>query len=149
MSEQLCNLFEECKTLNAPLCPIQENTLKNGVWYADEPICKAKRYQDIPWIKKQRQIAALKLTAEDGFFTVRMLNTLKIVPRNIKGANPDDPDSESKWIQAHSPKRTSTHTVKKPRKPARKREYQRSLLHFDDAADVVEDSTEPGNTPKK
>jgi hypothetical protein len=147
MSEQLCNLFEECKTLNAPLCPIQENTLKNGVWYADEPVCKAKRYQDIPWIKKQKQIAALGLSAEDGFFTVRMLNALRVVPRNIKGADPDDPDSELKWIEAHSPKRTRT-PVKKSRKTTGKKVYQRSFLDFNDTEDVVEDNTGPGNTPK-
>lgn len=149
MNEQLCNLFEECKTLNAPLCPIQENTLKNGVWYADEPICKAKRYQDIPWIKKQKQIAALGLSAEDGFFTVRMLNFLRVLPKNIKGADPDDPDSELKWIQERSHKRTRAPAIKKTRKTAGDTVYQRPLLHFDDVGTAIESSAELANLPEK
>ena len=85
MNERLCNMLEECGAPDAPLCPVQEKTLKNGIWYADEPICQAERYQHLPWIKKQRQIASMKLKAEDGFFTIRMLSALQVVPRNIKG----------------------------------------------------------------
>jgi hypothetical protein len=136
MNEPLCDLFEECKTLNAPLCPIQRNTLENGIWYADEPVCKAKKYQDIPWIKKQKQIAKMGLSDEDGFFTVRMLNTLKVLPKNIKGADPDDPDSESKWIHDHSSKRGGTRLIKKSRTKADKKVFQTPLLHFDDEYDT-------------
>ena len=137
MSEHLCNLFEECKTLEAPLCPVQENTLINGVWYADEPICRAKRYQHIQWIKMQKQIAALKLTAEDGFFTVRMLTALKVLPRSINGADPDDPDSEAKWIQEHSQKRTKISAVRKKTKVSRQKASGELLFLFDDDSGTI------------
>jgi hypothetical protein len=139
MNEQLCDLFEECKTLNAPLCPIQQNTINNGIWYADEPICKAKKYQDIPWIKKQKQIAKMGLSAEDGFFTVRMLNALHILPRSLKGADPDDPDSESEWIGERSPKRSGVRATRKSGKFARTEVYQASFLHFNDSGEEMDD----------
>ena len=99
MSERLCNLFEECQTPDAPLCPIQENTIRYGIWYPDEPVCRAKRFQHISWIKKQHQIAKLKLTTDDGFFTVRMLDQMHVIPKNVKGADPADNEAEIKWIE--------------------------------------------------
>ena len=106
MNERLCNLFEKCQTPEAPLCPIQENTVKHGIWFADEPICRAKQFQTLPWIKKQRLIAKLRLTREDGFFTVRMLDSLRMIPRNLKGANPDDWNAESLWLKQLAERRT-------------------------------------------
>jgi hypothetical protein len=107
MKERLCNLFDECGSPEAPLCPLQVRTTKNGIWYPDEPICQAEIFQDLPWIKKQRQIAELRLTQEDGFFTVRMLETIHTVTRNVKGADPDDIKGEMKWLQQLSDKRAT------------------------------------------
>ena len=105
MTERLCNLFEECQTSDAPLCPIQENTIKYGIWYPDEPICRAKKFQNLSWIKKQRQIVKLKLSTDDGFFTVRMLNELHSIPQNLKGADPADYNAETKWIESRAERR--------------------------------------------
>jgi len=33
MNRKLCNSFETCE---APLCPMDEMSLKHGLWYADE-----------------------------------------------------------------------------------------------------------------
>jgi len=107
MKERLCNLFEACDSPESPLCPVQESTIKRGIWYPDEPICQAEQFQEVPWIKKQRQIAALKLTTEDGFFTVRMLEAIRVVSSNLKGADPDDPRAESKWLRERSEKRAA------------------------------------------
>ena len=105
MIERLCNLFEECQTPDAPLCPIQENTIKYGIWYPDEPICRAKKFQNLSWIKKQKQIAKLKLSTDGGFFTVRMLNELHSIPQHLKGADPADYDAEAKWIETRTERR--------------------------------------------
>jgi len=102
MNEIGCNLFEECE---APLCPLQENTIKHGVWYADEGICRSRKFQGLPWIKKQKKIAKLRLTADDGFFSVRMLDSIKVITRKLKGADPDNPNSEESWIKERSERR--------------------------------------------
>lgn len=104
MSERLCNLFEECQTPDAPLCPIQENTVRYGIWYPDEPICRAKKFQDLSWIKKQKKIAKLKLNMDDGFFTIKMLNHIQVIPRSLKGADPADGNAEMKWLQNRTEK---------------------------------------------
>jgi hypothetical protein len=99
MNERLCNLFEACQSPEAPLCPIQESTVKRGIWYPDEPICQAEQFQELSWIKKQNQIAALRLKIDVGYFTVRMLAVIHIITRNIKGADPDYPDGEAEWFE--------------------------------------------------
>ncbi len=116
MNEKLCNLFEACQTLEAPLCPIQQSTLKHAIWYPGEPICQASQFQDLPWIKKQKQIAALRLRADAGFFTVRMLDAIHVVSKNLKGANPDDPGAELKWLQQRAEKRTATSAKRRKKK---------------------------------
>jgi hypothetical protein len=102
--DKLCTMLDACGTPEAPLCPMQEVTLKRGIWYCDEPICGSETFQELGWIKKQRCIAAMKLKADDGFFTVRMLNALHVVSPGIKGADPDSEDPENEWLRLrHSP----------------------------------------------
>jgi hypothetical protein len=96
--DKICTLLESCGTPEAPLCPMQEVTLKRGIWYGDEPVCSSETFQELGWIKKQRCIAAMKLKADDGFFTVRMLNALSVVSPGIKGADPDSDDPEKEWL---------------------------------------------------
>ncbi len=33
-----CRHFEEC---NAPICPIDEESIKSAIWYPDEEICRS------------------------------------------------------------------------------------------------------------
>ena len=100
-SDRVCNLLEPCGTPEAPLCPIQDATIKNGIWYGDEPICQSEMFANLPWIKKQKAIAALKLKADEGFFTVRMLNSLRKVESGIKGADPADDNAEHNWLEQY------------------------------------------------
>ena len=116
MNERLCNLFEACGTPEAPLCPIQESPLKYAIWYPDEPICQAKQFQDLPWIKKQKQIAILRLKTDVGFFTVRMLDAVHMVTKNLKGADPDDPGAELKWLQERAEKQEKRATTSEKRR---------------------------------
>ncbi len=99
MHDKLCNLLEACEAPEAPLCPLQEVTLKNGIWYGDEPICRSELFKNLPWIKKQKMIAGLRLKADDGFFTVKMLNSLRIINKGLKGADPADDKAERKWLE--------------------------------------------------
>jgi len=91
-----CPYFEKC---NAPLCPLDEESLIHGVWYPEEEIC---RKMDYAWIKKQKKIKKLweqgKISS-DFFFTVRMLNSLRRIKPGLKGANPDRADGEKEWLR--------------------------------------------------
>jgi hypothetical protein len=104
MDDRMCTLFEVCQTPEAPLCPLQLSTIRHGIWYGDEAICRAGQFQNISWIQKQHRIAALRLKTDDGFFTVKMLTTLKVIGPGLKGANPDDVNPESKWFKARKRK---------------------------------------------
>ena len=112
LNDRFCNLLESCGTPEAPLCPLQEPFLKTAVWYGDEPICQSENFQNVSWIKKQKMISELGLTAEDGFFTVGMLKILRTISQNIKGANPDDANAETKWLKQHEIKLKSKRVKK-------------------------------------
>ena len=122
MHDRMCDLFEPCTSPEAPLCPLQESSIKHGLWYADEPICRAKKFQTSPWIKKQKRIARLGLTTDDGFFTVRMLNSIRetAITRNLKGADPDDSDSESKWLGQRAEKRATASQARRSKKASKR-----------------------------
>lgn len=91
---------EDCSAL---LCPLDENSIRNGIWYPDEEICRARKFQTLPWVRKQKRIARLGLTVDAGLFTVEMLAAVSQIRRGIKGINPDQPlekakEDEEKWI---------------------------------------------------
>lgn len=131
MNDRFCSLFEPCKSPEAPLCPLDPDTIKNGIWYPDEPICKGEKFQQIGWIKKQKQIAALKLKADRGFFTVRMLNAVHMVTISIKGADPDEPQSEQIWFNERDEKHAANKQQTVHKTPSRKDTWS-SQLCMDD-----------------
>ena len=49
-----CPSFEGC---NASLCPLEESSLKNGIWYPDDEICKNQKFNQLEWIKRQRELS--------------------------------------------------------------------------------------------
>ena len=90
-----CKNADVCK---APLCPL--DTTKSDfkqVWYPGEPICSAKEYQSVYWIRNQRQIASVA-GSKKGFFTLRMLKATKVVKDGILGIDPDSLPSERKRL---------------------------------------------------
>ena len=99
MNKDQCHLFETCE---APLCPLQANTVENGVWYADEEICRTRKHHSLQWIKKQKRIVRLGLTSDIGYFTVEMLNAIQRVTRNTKGADADVVHSKQQWFKSRS-----------------------------------------------
>ena len=78
-----CKLWEGC---DAPLCPLAELSMELGVWYPDEAICRKRKGPD--WVKVQKRIVKAG-AAEDKYFTVEMLQTIKQVRKGIKGIDPD------------------------------------------------------------
>ena len=99
VSHETCDLFERCSSPRAPLCPLREESLSQGVWYTDQDVCSSPRFSRLGWVKKQRQIAELNLSREDGYFTIPMLTGLKRVINGLKGANPKEVDAESRWLE--------------------------------------------------
>ena len=92
-----CPKFHKC---NAPLCPLDPESIQHGIWYPDEDIC-TKRNMHTPWLKKQKRIKKLlnkNLIDPNLFFSVSMLNKIKAVRPGLKGANPDIPNSEKIWL---------------------------------------------------
>ena len=129
MNDRLCNLFELCETPEAPLCPMRQTTVEHGRWYADEQICKAKKFQNLPWIRKQKRIARLGLAVDDGFFTVRMLNSIQAtaITKNLKGADSDYLISELKWLEQRAEKRASAEQKTRSGKAARSKVAVRAV----------------------
>ena len=95
-----CPHFNDC---SAPLCPLQN--IDAYIWYPDEEICHSKKFQNLPWLKRQRGVVRIKAD-KDKYFSVRMLQALKQVRRGIEGINPDQPleqanKAEEKWVREH------------------------------------------------
>jgi hypothetical protein len=129
MKDRLCNLFEPCETPEAPLCPLRQNTVAHGRWYADEQVCKAHRFQQLSWIRNQKRIATLGLTADDGFFTVKMLSSVQaaIMAKRLKGASPDFLISELRWLEQLPRKRAADEHKGRRRKSAPANRSAKSL----------------------
>jgi len=93
-----CRNLEDC---SASLCPLANN-LQHLIWYPDEDICTAKRFQTLSWVKKQKAIAKAQPPG-DRYFTEEMLGAIKQVRRGIEGISPDQPieeatRAEKRWI---------------------------------------------------
>lgn len=112
MSSKLCKQYERC---SAPLCPMDENSLK-CVWYPDEASCISAAHANLQWIKAQRKIVKAAAPA-NRYFTFEMLKTNCIIRKGIIGL---DPNSEEKpqlhvWLKAHPAKRALSAEEKKAR----------------------------------
>ena len=96
-----CPRFKKC---DAPLCPLDSDSLKNGIWYPDEEICKYQKVNQLEWIKRQRKLSE---KAQFGFyFTYEMLNHKFIIRNGIKGLDPNRTESQEqadlkKWFSLH------------------------------------------------
>jgi len=91
-----CTLFDTCE---APLCPLDDESLGGGVWYCDEEVCRARKFQRLPWVRRQKRIVKLGLGYDAGFFSVKMLEAIRAVGKGLKGANPDSPGAEERWLR--------------------------------------------------
>lgn len=97
MKRIACKKYETC---SAPLCPLDEGSLKSGIWYPDEEVCIIRNFRRIPWVRKQIKIAK-KPADVTMYFTIEMLELLKRVGKLSSGANPNIPSSETTWLGKH------------------------------------------------
>ncbi len=100
MPSSKCPKYESC---SAPLCPLENNDV-SSTWFNDEDICKAKKFQTLGWVKKQRAIAKLK-ASPDKYFTIEMLKAIRRVSKFIEGIELNTPFdkaevAEKRWIEA-------------------------------------------------
>ena len=117
-----CPNFNSC---DSPLCFLDETSVKSGIWYPGEGICRRRDAPD--WVRKQKAIAKTKAPS-DKYFTVEMLEAIKQVRKGIGGINPDQPlrqakEAEGKWIVEKKEGRVIAKKNQKPhRVVAKKRE---------------------------
>lgn len=97
--------YDEC---SAPICPLDEGSMKNCIWYPDEEICKK---QPAPlWVKNQKKIAKrIDKNFDAGYFAHAMLDQKFKITSAIKGLDPDRDESEQmqRWFKAHPVYETS------------------------------------------
>lgn len=107
--------INECRHIdvcNAPLCPLDEESMKHGVWYPDEDICRYRKYRSMMFIQKQ-QLVAQRAIDPTKYFTLEMLNRNIVIKKGITGIDPDQEievadRAERKWIQDHPEKQSSS-----------------------------------------
>ena len=96
-----CLNFDTC---SAPLCPLDKDSLENGIWYPDEEICRKRNAP--AWVKAQRKIVK-KTKDNDKYFTYEMLNRNCKIVSGIVGLDPDKSEEPQlrNWLAHHKPKR--------------------------------------------
>jgi hypothetical protein len=103
----ICKHFEDC---SVPICP-RDAGAAQAVWFADEQVC---RLQDAPeWVKRQRKIAKIGVSATAGCFTLNMLERRCVIGKKITGTDHDATDAERKiaeenWLFRHPPFKAKT-----------------------------------------
>ena len=106
LDSRYCEGTETQQGCCATLCPLMPESLENGIWYAEEGICKRQDFGRLPWVKVQKRLAKMNSRPE-GYFTLAMLSRNCVLKRGIQGLDPDKPEETqlSKWIKAHARKR--------------------------------------------
>ncbi len=85
MEKEKCKKYESC---SAPFCPLDEEDLKNGMWFPDEEVCPLKDKATIPWIHKQKKI--VKAEGDVNFYwDIEMLKSSRNIHKFCKGKDPD------------------------------------------------------------
>lgn len=83
MEKNKCSRYETC---GSPLCPLDEESMKFGIWYADEPTCTRKGWSSFKWIRTQKNLVKWKNNPEL-YWDVERLN--RVVQQSSKGQDPD------------------------------------------------------------
>lgn len=77
-----CKNYDSC---DAPLCPRDEQSVRDGCWFPDEAVCPMRR--NVPdWVRTQRRLQNLSWAV--GYFTVRMLEAIRHPSKIQVGADP-------------------------------------------------------------
>ena len=122
MEKTNCQKYDGC---SAPICPLDKSSITDGVWYADEEICQLRKFQQLPWIKKQKLVVKAGASV-DKYFTVEMLLAKKQIRKGVEGINPDQPlelakRAEKKWMGIKVKRVVTRKTIKSQRVVAKKK----------------------------
>jgi hypothetical protein len=103
MNPSDCRLYETC---SAPLCPLDPASLRNGIWYPDEEVCRSRTKGNLPWLKAQKKIAGCG-AGGGRYFTLAMLNRNCVIRRGIAGLDPDEEEEPqmNAWMKGHRERR--------------------------------------------
>jgi len=109
----------------APLCPLMPESLENGIWYAEEGVCKRQDFGKLPWVRVQKRLAKMNPRPE-GYFTLAMLNRNCVLRKGIHGLDPDKPEEKQlkDWMKKH-PRKKELSEEKKARLRERMRQIRR------------------------
>lgn len=113
MKSEDCKRFESCR---APICPLDEDSFKCGIWYSGEDVCMLQGFCKLNLIQNQKKIRR-RTRVSESFYTIRMLQRNSIVSKGISGLDPDHEitdmeKDEAKWMKEHPEK----HTISEVRK---------------------------------
>ncbi len=100
-----CSGYEGCA---APLCPLDTEGLPHAIFYPDEEVCNSRKFAKLHWVRIQKRIRKLRLKATAGYFTYKMLDSVKAVSKSIKGIDPDSYASIDVWLGRRSAMPTPT-----------------------------------------
>lgn len=115
MPSSKCPKMQRC---TAPLCPLRDCSY--SIFYSDEQICTLQELQHLGWLSKQKWIA--KVCTPETYFTLPMLKSLRDIPKDIIGINPDLSQhqaqlAEKRWIKARGkPSKIAPEGAEKPKK---------------------------------
>ena len=118
-----CESFVSCK---APLCPMDPE-LNNAVWYPIEPICRASKFRDLPWVKNQVAIRKLLGRNGDAFFSLKMLRAIRVVKPGLQGADPKSREGENQWFDERR-SRGKTSQKESDNMATRKQEKSKNMM---------------------
>lgn len=117
-----CPRFDFC---SAPICQMDEQSLKLSNWLPDDEICWLQEFGKETWILNQRKLQK-KVRNRDFYFTLEMLCRNCIITAATEGIDPDndyaDQDKDvAKWLSEHPEKQSISDT--------KREELRKRMLH--------------------
>lgn len=130
---EVCPRFEGC---GAPLCTIEESSLKNGIWYPSEEVCRNQKVNQLDWIRRQRKLA--RRAHPEFYFTYEILKHNFVIRTGIKGLDPDKPEAQEsselkKWLSAHPEAKKRELTPEYLERLKRGRNFKKGRLYQENA----------------
>ena len=131
---------------SAPICPMDEHSINNCVWFPDEEVC---RRLSVPnWVRKQRKIVE-RLGDRSTCWTVRMLEKITRICSGATGINPDrDPvEAEQSWLNSVSGQQ-KTRTYTDEQRQAMREAFLSRIQKKKDTPSAVTRTNEPSDPIK-
>ncbi len=73
----MCERFDKC---NAPICPEDEQSRENSIWYIDEQICKNEKYAE--FAEKQKLIKK-NTKDKNTYYTYKLIMETKEIKKGF------------------------------------------------------------------